>query len=248
MSTIPAQGSASVQAPNGTPTLQAWKKFSAFEVFGDYRPMTGFRLVIKVGADHDALAEAIERRAGRSELLDPQLASSVMRAGLGLARSGLVSFVYATCENAVVLVRPEAVTAQRSPLEVQNQLLAMFTARLALLTSVEVGSQGHIYEFPDVAIVRRALSTLAEEVEESTPLRSSIWLGAQLRGKGQPFHRSMIETLEEQTSLLQSNGIDMDALPPWWWRGIAAQVGSDGGIEVIDELPTGDEFGRLIVG
>jgi hypothetical protein len=56
----------------------------------------------------------------------------------------------------------------------------------------------------------------------------------------------MVETLEEQTSLLQSNGIDMDALPPWWWRGIAAQVKPDGEIEVFDELPPGEDFGRLV--
>lgn len=231
---------------NGTPILEAWKKFAAFEVFEDYRPMSGFRVVVQVGVDHDALAQALEQRAGRSDLLDPDLAGHVMRAGSSLAKSGLVSFVYATCEHAVVLIRPEVLGSTHSPLEVQNKLLAMFTARLALLTGVELPGKAHIYEFPDLQVVRKAFTTLAEEVEESTPLRSSTWLGAQLRGRGQPFHHSMIETLEEQTSLLQSNGIDMDALPAWWWRGIAVQVPTGGDIELFDELPGGEELARLI--
>jgi hypothetical protein len=229
---------------NGT-AISAWKKFAAFEVFGDYRPMSGFRLLVKLEAQRDALEELLEHRANECELLDPELASAVIRAGLGLIQSGLVSFAYATSEAAVVLIRSEAMRSG-TPLQIHNNLLGMFTARLSLLLGGELATSAGIFEFPDLQIVRRAFSALAEDVEETTPLRSSQWLGAQLRGRGQPFHPSMVETLEEQTSLLQSNGIDMDALPPWWWRGIAAHVKPDGEIEVFDDLPAGEDFGRLI--
>jgi len=227
-------------------TLEAWKKISAFEVFGDYVPMSGFRLVIKVGARHEALEAILESRARQTEPLDPHLARWVMRAGLGLSRSGLASFVYATSYDAVVVIRsdlkPEAGTAMR----IHSELLTLFTARLSLLTGRELPAIAHIFEFPDVAVVRKALVALVEDVEESTPLRSSQWLGAQLRGRGQAFHPSMVETLEEQTSLLQANGVDMDSLPSWWWRGVAAQVDVDGRIQVFDELPQGEALGALI--
>jgi hypothetical protein len=231
---------------NGRPTLQAWKKFAAFEVFGDYAPMSGFRLVVQVGARTESLDAAIEQRARNNDPLDPELARWVMRAGLGLARSGLVSFAYATSEEAVCVIRPEAVKGAGAPISIQSQLLTLFTARLSLLVGRELPAVAKIYEFPDVAVIRKAMVRLVEDVEEATPLRSSLWLGAQLRGRGQPFHPSMLETLEEQTSLLQSNGIDMDALPPWWWRGVAAHVRRDGTIEVFDDLPGGEAFGDLI--
>jgi hypothetical protein len=231
---------------NGRPTLQAWKSFSAFEVFGDYAPMTGFRLVVKVGAQKDALDFVIEHRARETDVLDPSLARWVVRAGLGLSRSGLISFAYATAEEVVCVIRPDVVHGAGAPISIQSRLLTLFTARLSLLVGREFPAVASIYEFPDVAVIRKAMARLLEDVEESTPLRSGLWLGAQLRGRGQPFHPSMLETLEEQTSLLQSNGIDMDALPPWWWRGVAANVRPDGGIEVFDELPAGEAFGDLI--
>jgi hypothetical protein len=231
---------------NGSMTLEAWRKFAAFEVFGDYAPMTGFRLVVQLGAQATALHATLEQRASQQSTLDPELARVVLRAGLGLAQSGLTSFIYATSEDVVALVRPEVVGPAGTPLEIQNQLLARFSSRLSLLVGRELPAHAHIYEFPDVVVVRRALCALQEEVEETTPLRSSLWLGSQLRGRGQPFHPSMLETLEEQTSLLSSHGVDMDALPSWWWRGIAAAVGAGGEIEIHDELPTGEAFGELV--
>ena len=227
-------------------TLEAWRKFAAFQVFGDYAPLSGFRLVVQLRAQPDALHGAIEQRASDQDTLDPALARFHMRAGLGLVGSGLATFVYATSEDVVVLVRPDVVGRAGTPVDISNQLLARFTARLSLLTAREMPVEARIYEFPDVVIVRRALAALQEEVEETTPLRSSLWLGSQLRGRGQPFHPSMLETLEEQTSLLQNNGVDMDALPSWWWRGVAAAVGAGGEVEVFDELPMGEAFGELV--
>jgi hypothetical protein len=231
---------------NGITTLEAWRKFSAFQVFGDYAPLGSFRLVVQVRAQHAALHDALAERSTGQDALDPGLARFHLRAGLGLATSGLATFVYATTEDAVVLVRPDVVGRVGTPVDIQNQLLARFSARLSLLTAREFPVEARIYEFPDVVVVRRALCALQEEVEETTPLRSSLWLGSQLRGRGQPFHPSMLETLEEQTSLLQANGVDMDALPSWWWRGVAAAVAPDGEIEIYDELPMGEGFGDLV--
>jgi hypothetical protein len=231
---------------DGSMTLEAWRKFAAFQVFGDYAPMTGFRLVMQLGAQSSGLHAALEQRAIEQSTLDPELARVHLRAGLGLAQSGLATFVYATPEDVVAVVRPDVVGSAGTAVEIQNQLLGRFSARLALLAGREIPAQARIYEFPDLVVVRRALCALQEEVEETTPLRSSLWLGSQLRGRGQAFHPSMLETLEEQTSLLTTHGIDMDALPSWWWRGIAASVDAGGAVEIYDELPMGEAFGELV--
>ena len=188
---------------NGTAQLDAWKKIAAFEVFGDYAPIDGARLMIKVAPAQATLDRILEERAERSELLDPAFARWIVRAGLGLSQTGQVTFVYANAAEAICVVRPDVVQGAGAVLPIQSQLLAAFTARLSLLAGVEVPAVTQLFEFPDVKVARRAVSRLVEDIEENTPLRSSLWLGAQLRGRGQPFHPSMLETLEEQTSLLQ---------------------------------------------
>jgi len=230
-------------ASNGS--LPTWKKFAAFQVFGDYAPTRGFRVLVQVGADPEALLGAIEQRARGQDLLDPDLARANLRAGLGLMRTGLVSFVYATVEEVLVMLHREAADGEGAPFEAQTRLVADYSAALSLLLGQPIAAGARIYEVPDVDVARRALVSLASDVEEATPLRSAMWLGAQLRGRGQPFHPSMVETLEEQTHLLQTNGVDMDALPMWWWRGIAATHGQRG-ISLYDELPGGEELGKLI--
>lgn len=226
--------------------LRVWKKFQPFEVFGDYLPMSGFRVLVHVQPDPAVLSEMIERRSGSVELLDPALARNAMRAGLGLLRSGVVSFAYATSEETVAVVRADAVRGEGDSIAVYDAIVSSFAARLSLLMGAEIPAAGRIYEFPDMEVVRRAMVTIAEDVEDSTPLRTSLRLGAQLRGRGQAFHPSMVETLEEQTSLLQSNGIDMDALPAWWWRGVAGLVDGGGSVSVYDELPAGEALGELL--
>lgn len=230
----------------GMPKLQAWNDFSAFEVFGDYMPMAGFRMVVKVEVRPDQLGQLLGERSEEHDLLDPELALSMMRAGLGLVGSGLVSFAYATCEGCLVVIRPDLQVEPGHALLLENRIVSMFASRLSLLVGREFQTVGQIFEFPDIQIIRRALSRLVEAIEENTPLRSSLWLGSQLRGRGQTVSPTMFATLEEQTSLLTSHGIDMDALPSWWWRGIAAAIGRDGSVQVSDELPHGDEFGALI--
>ncbi len=228
---------------NGLPT---WKKFAAFQVFGDYSPMQGFRVLVQVGAEPEQLMELLERRAPGQELLDPALAQASLRAGLGLFRTGLVSFAYATVQEVLVVLHPEAVSGEGAPILAHNQLVSDYSSTLSLLVGESIRAGARIYELPDLDVTRKAMVALAADVEEATPLRSALWLGAQLRGRGQPFHPSMVETLEEQSHLLQTNGIDMDALPAWWWRGIAALAG-DGGLQVYDDLPSSQELGNLIV-
>lgn len=225
--------------------LPTWKKLDAFQVFGDYAPMQGFRVLVQVGAEPQALLGALERRATAQERLDPALAQASLRAGLGLLRTGLVRFAYATVEEVVVMLHAESSESEGAVLEAHNRLLSEYTSALSLLLGQVVATGARLYEVPDVEVARRALVSLAGDVEEATPLRSAMWLGAQLRGRGEPFHPSMVETLEEQSHLLQTHGIDMDALPSWWWRGVVARHGS-AGIEVFDELPGGEELGGLM--
>jgi hypothetical protein len=226
--------------------LSAWNKIGAFQVFGDYAPMQGFRLVIAVGPTQAALTELLEARANENPWLDPDLARANMRAGLGLLRVGVGDFVYANAEQALVLVRGDVGQKTGTAVSLQAQLVSAYAARLSLLCGRELSVQARLFEFPDLTVVRRALSTLVEEVEDTTPHRSSVWLGAQLRGRGQAFHPSMLETIEEQTSLLRSHGIDMDSLPGWWWRGVAAHAKRGGAVQIYDELPHGDAFGSLV--
>lgn len=231
-------------ASNGS-ALPTWKKFAAFQVFGDYAPMRGFRVLVRVGSDPEALLETLEQRADAQDLLDPELARANLRAGLGLLRTGLVSFAYATVEEVVVVLHREASDGEGAPFDAQTRLVADYSAAVSLLLGRPMPVSACIYEVPDLEVARRALVSLAADVEEATPLRSALWLGAQLRGRGQPFHPSMVETLEEQSHLLQTHGIDMDALPAWWWRGIAATHDARG-IQIHDELPSGDELGKLV--
>lgn len=234
-------------ATNGNGLLPTWKKFAAFQVFGDYAPSQGFRVLVRVGADPERLQQLIQQRAPDHEVLDPELARANLRAGLGLLRTGLVSFVYATVEECIALLSPDATEAEGAPIAVHSRLVSDYSATLSVLVGQSVGATAELFEVPDMEVARRGLVSLAEDVEESTPKRSALWLGAQLQGRGEPFHPSMAETIEEQSHLLQTHGIDMDALPAWWWRGVVA-VRADDGVRVFDELPSGDELGDLVVG
>jgi hypothetical protein len=224
----------------------AWKRFSAFQVLGDHVPMTGFRLVLRVTLDAGRVADLIEARAEHADPLDADVAEAAVRAGLAIVRASAVSFVYATAEEAVVLVRPDAAHATGDSLKVHDRAVSMMAARMALLVGEEIPVHARVYEFPDLKVARRAFGAVLEEIEEATPLRSAMRLAAQLRGRGEPFHPSMLETVAEQTSFLRSHGVDLEALPSWWWRGVAASPGKDGNPEVHDELPAGEDFAALV--
>jgi hypothetical protein len=221
-----------------------WGKFSAFRVLGDHEPMPGFRLVMQFAPRPEALTRLLEQRARGSDTLDSELARLTVRAGIGLLQSHNVSFAYANAEEVVALIRPDAVARMGSSLAVYEQLLSMYSARLAVLLGEELHVHGHIFEFPDLGIARRAFVAAQEWAEEGTPLRSARRLGSQLRGQGHGFHAASIETVEGQMSTLRGAGVDLDALPHWWWRGIAARFRSDGGVELYDDVPHGADSPR----
>lgn len=231
------------------PVLSSWNAFSAFQVFGDHVPMDGFSLVVRIAADVDAVERLIARRASEQEPLDPELAVLMVRAGLGLIRSPAVSFVYANPDETVALLRSDVVHDVGQSLEVHDHLISNWAARMALLSGESLPVSGRVYEFPDLGVVRKAVRSAVESHEEATPLRSAKRLGAQLRGRGQPFHSSMVETLEEQSNLLQEHGVHMESLPNWWWRGLAARsldVLNPDQVQLWPQLPSGDALGAII--
>ncbi len=228
------------------PPARAWKRFSAFQVLGDHVPMPGFRLVVRIGSELTALDRVLETRARETEPLDPDLACIAVRTGLGLVSCGFISFVYATPEETIALLRSDVAKVAGESLVIHNHLVSMYAARFALLSGQELPMHGGLFEFPDLGIVRRVLSTVQEAVEETTPLRSCRRLGAQLRGRGETFDNDTLDSIAAQSGLLRAHGIDIDALPPWWWRGVAARARPGGALEVFDELPAGDEFGALL--
>jgi hypothetical protein len=225
----------------------SWHALSAFQIFGDHVPMDGFTLVVRLIIDRDAAASTLGLRALSQPPLDPALAVATLRAGVGLIQTGMLSFVYANNDECVALLRRDVIGEVGQSLRIHDHLISEFAGRLALLIGQPLPVFGQIYEFPDLGVVRKALRACVDDFEQSTPLRSATRLGAQLLGRGQPFHVSMIETLEEQTHLLQQAGIDMDTLPSWWWRGVAARLPAVGaGIELWPELPATDALLGLI--
>jgi hypothetical protein len=237
---------------SGVPSLRmapqsSWNAFSAFQVFGDHVPMGGFSLVVHIAADTEAVDRLLARRAGQEDVLDPELAQLMLRAGLGLAQSAAARFVYATCDEAVVLLRPDAVAELGQSLEVHDHLISDWVGRMALLSGEALPVHGRVYELPDLGVVQKLFRTIVDGFEDQTPLRSARRLGAQLRGRGQPFHLSMVETLEEQSHLLEEHGVNINALPSWWWRGVAARPNDvAGAVEIFAELPATDELVSLI--
>jgi hypothetical protein len=227
----------------------SWNAFSAFQVFGDHVPMDGFSLVVRVAADPEAIERLVSVRAADQDPLDPELGLMLIRAGLGLIRSSAVSFVYANTSEAVALLRREVVQEVGQSLEIHDHLVSSFAARMALISGEAVPVCGRVYELPDLGVVRKAFRAVVDDHEEHTLLRSATLVGAQLRGRGSPFHVSMVETIEEQTHLLTEHGVQINALPTWWWRGVAArsQNPSDPDqIELWTELPSGDALASAI--
>ena len=228
------------------PPQSSWNAFSAFQVFGDHVPMDGFTLVVRIAADTEAVDQLIARRAARQEVLDPELGRMMLRAGVGLVQSPASRFVYATCDEAVVVLRREAVSDVGQSLEIHDHLVSSWAARMALISGESVSVCGRLYELPDLGVVRKLIRTAVDGYEDQTPLRSARRLGAQLRGRGQPFHLSMVETIEVQTDLLEQHGININSLPSWWWRGVAARCNVGSGVDLFTELPGTDELISLI--
>jgi hypothetical protein len=225
--------------------VASWNGFAAFRLFAQQVPAGDDRLVMRLSVVPLHVEQLLSERAVDASALDPELSKAIVRAGLALARVPDVRFVYANTEEAVVLVEPGAVGRPGRALAVHDELISTFAGRLALLLGREVAVQSHVYGLPDAEAVRKAFSSALEAVEEATPARCTARLVAQMQGRGEPFHPSMVETLEEQVQLLEERGVDLERLPAWWWRGVAARPGADG-VELFDELPQADEFARLV--
>ncbi len=222
-----------------------WNKFSAFRVLGDHEPMPGFRLVMRLAPTPESLARLLGLRATQADALDSELARATVRAGVGLLQSHFVSFAYATPEEIVALIRLDAVNKVGSSLAVYDRLVSMYSSRVSVLLGEEVLVTGSIYEFPDLGIAQRAFIAAQEWVEEATPLRSAWRVNQQRAAKGEPVE-GPLGTAEGQASVLRSAGVDLEKLPSWWWRGIAARMRADGGVELYDEVPSGADFAALI--
>ncbi len=221
-----------------------WNKFSAFRVLGDHEPMPGFRLVMHLAPTSESVARALAARASKAEVLDPELSKALIRAGVGVLHSGFVSFAYATPEEVVLLVRVDAVGKVGSSLAVYDRLLSMYAARVALILGEEIVVSGSIYEFPDIGIAQRAFIAAQEWVEEATPLRSAWRVAQQQQAQGRGV--AGFESVDGQAQVLRGAGVDLERLPGWWWRGIAARIRGDGGVELYDEVPSGADFAALI--
>ncbi|HFE46475.1 MAG TPA: hypothetical protein ENJ18_13435 [Nannocystis exedens] len=223
-----------------------WNKFSAFRVLGDHEPMPGFRLVMRIAPTPESLARLLSLRAEHSDALDSELARATVRAGVGLLQSHFLSFAYATPEEIVALIQLDAVGKVGSSLAVYDRLVSMYASRVSVLLGDEVVVTGSIYEFPDLGIAQRAFIAAQEWVEEATSLRSAWRLGQQQTAKGQKIDAASLASSEGQTAILRAAGVDLEKLPSWWWRGIAARMRADGGVELYDEVPSGAEFAALI--
>jgi hypothetical protein len=221
-----------------------WNKFSAFRVLGDHEPMPGFRLVVQLAPTPESVGRAVAARAAKSEVLDPELGKALVRAGVGLLHSSLLSFAYATPEEVVGLIRVDAVGKVGSSLAVYDRLVSMYAARVALILGEELVVSGSIYEFPDLGIAQRAFIAAQEWVEEATPLRSAARVIQQLQAQGRGG--LSLDAPDGMKAALRAGGVDPEKLPGWWWRGIAARIRADGGVELYDEVPSGADFAALI--
>lgn len=231
------------------PVQSSWNAFSAFQVFGDHVPMEGFSLVLRISAEPEAVDQLISARAQAQAHLDPQLATMMMRAGLGLLRVPVVSFLYVNPVETVAVLRRGTCQELGQSLVVHDHLISVWAARMTMISGIVLPVSGQVFELPDLGVVRTAVRGAVDSFEEATHGRSAGRLGAQLRGRGQPFHTSMIESLEEQSALLSEHGVDIDRLPGWWWRGIAGRSQHPSGaqqIELWTELPATDQLVALI--
>jgi len=222
-----------------------WRGFSAFQVFGDHLPMGGFKLVTRIRVEESSMMEMLAGRASSADVLDPELGSAVLRASLGLMRNSAVQCVYANVDGAVAMLSTEGIRAAGDSIRTHDRLVSMFSSRLALLVGEEMVSYGEVFEFPNLTVAKRAFSAVMEETEETTHLRTALRLGAQLNGRGHSVDLQGLTSLGDQANLLTTNSVDVDGLPPWWWRGMLARR-SGAGIEVLDDLPEGEAFAGLL--
>ncbi len=224
----------------------AWQSFSAFQVYGDHVPMEGFSLMIRLAPDVQSMAACISERAQEAAPLDPVFTQSVIRAGVALAQVDGVSFVYASAQEAIIVLTRGAVSVVGQSMLVHDFMVSRYAARLARLTGREIAVSGSLYEFPSTAVVRKALAASMSTVESTAGWRAAFYVGSQVLGRGGSFDPASIQTVSGQQTVLDAAKVDLEALPRWWRAGIAARATADA-VELFDDIPDPDALGQLFV-
>ncbi len=223
---------------------EVWNRFRPFEVFADHVAAPEARIAFRVSVDPAALGALLAERAAAAAPVDPEVGGWLLRAGLALVKDPAAEAVYAAGEDAIVVARADVAEAgggDGRAAGILARLVGRFSGTLSVLAGRPIAGEGAVFEFPDAAVLARAIAYFQEAVEEATPRRAATWVGAQRLGRDEPFHPSMLDTLEEQTSLLEAAGVGLDDLPAWWWRGAAAvRVGS--GVELLEPPPSAAEL------
>ena len=226
-----------------------WNGFSAFQVFADHEAMSGFFLAVRLVIDAEELKQSVIKRSqeGRELDLDPDLARSAIRAGIGLVELEVGKFVLATSEETIVIVRPEALQKIGDSLGMHDLLISRFAARLARVSGQEFSVLGEVYEFPDLCVAAKAIVSAQQHHENTAIDRAWGRLDAQLLGQGSesPLGDPPAQ-VEQKLSQLGEHGIDIARLPNWWICGVAAHV-RNGTEELFDPVPTGAELQSCIV-
>lgn len=225
----------------------SWAGYSAFQVFGDHVPMSGFHLVMRLFADADAAERVLISRASSVEPLDPEFGKFVVRAGMGLAETGLASMVLAGVDETIVLLRQDVAVKVGDSIWLHDLMLSRFSSRLALLTGRELVCFAEFYEFPDADVVAKSVVGAQEHWRAQAVARSARRLAVQLRGRGQSIDTRQLAEVDTQRALLTQHGVDVRRLPAWWFLGIAATI-RDGEIELVDPIPSGDALAKILAG
>ena len=223
----------------------AWQSFHAFQVYADHVPTDGFRIVIRLAPDVQSMAACISERANNASPLDPEFTQSIIRAGISLAQVDGVSFVYASGQEAVVVLSRGAVSMVGQSLLVHDFMVSRFAARLARLTGREIAVSGSIFEVPSTAVVRKALAASMASVQASAGWRAAFYVGSQVLGRGGKFDPQTIQTVAGQQTVLGAAQVDIEALPGWWKVGVAARS-TDDSVELFDNLPGPEALGQLL--
>jgi hypothetical protein len=223
----------------------AWQSFTAFQVFADHVPVAGSAMMLRLIPDIPSMATCLSARAPNADPLDPEFTQMVIRAGLALAQVDGVSLVYSSGLEACVVIETDRVQMVGQSLLIHDFLVSRYAARLAVLSGMEIAVSGTLYEFPTHAVVRKALGASLAGVVSSAPWRAAFYVGSQVMGRGGDFDPASIQTLDGQKGILEAAGVDLEALPAWWSRGLAARSNEDV-VELFDQLNDPDALANLV--
>ena len=223
----------------------AWHSFTAFQVFADHVPVGGSSLMLRLVPDVPSMAACLSQRAPNADPLDPEFTQMIIRAGLALAQIDGVTLVYASGHECCVVVDGSRISEVGQSLLLHDFMVSRFAARLAILTGSEIAVTGSLYEFPSPEVVRRALAASLQGVEAAAPWRAAFYVGTQVLGRGGSFDPASIQTEEGQQGILRAAGVNLQALPAWWRRGLAARSNTEV-VELFDQLHDAEALTALV--